>query len=111
MRLCVGMTFEELRKKAKRIDSIDMIVGPVAAMMVWSGNEGLQALGVGLDIAELALLKLPYIKEYLSTTKDYQSLWYWVPKELAANLTGIGSLMDITPAYRLRTDYFLNTQE
>lgn len=99
---------QQLSKKAKRLDCIDAILGPFSSFCYMSGSDFLFSVGVATSVAEIALLKIPFMINYISKTKDYTSLLYVGPKELVANCTIAGGFLDIVPAYALRVDYMLN---
>ncbi len=96
-----------LRKKARTLDTIDAIVGPATTLCYYSGSSFLQNAAVATSIAEVALLKLPFMMDYVRQTNDYKALMFWIPKEIFANFTPNGGIMDIAPTYMLRTNYIV----
>lgn len=101
---------KKLSKRAGRLDFIDAFTGPISSLCFYSGSEYLFNFGVALSIAEVALIKIPYMISYISKTKDYSSLLFLAPKEAAANFTMMGGFLDIVPAYKLRVDYVLRNK-
>lgn len=99
---------KELLARAKRLDTIDAIVGPVAALCMWSGSELLYDVGVAANIVELAALKLPFVIDYVSQTKDKKASLYWGLKQAVATTSPMGSLIDLIPSYTMRTGYILS---
>ncbi len=99
---------QKLSKKAKRLDCIDAVLGPFSSFCYMSGSDFLFSVGVATSIAEIALLKIPFMTQYISKTKDYTSLLYLGPKEIIANCSIAGGFLDIVPAYALRVEYILN---
>lgn len=97
-----------LAKQAGKIDTLDAIIGTTAALCIWSGSDFLYDVGVTANLIELATLKLPFIAKYVSQTKDTKAALYWGVKEIVTNTSPLGSLMDIIPAYKMRTDYMLS---
>jgi hypothetical protein len=94
-----------LSKKAKTIDTLDAIVGVTSAFCMWSGSETLYTTAVALNLIELSVVKLPFVLSYVQQTQDCKALLYWAPKEVLANTSPLGSLLDIVPAYYMRTEY------
>ncbi|MFP4523349.1 MAG: hypothetical protein ACLFNM_02260 [Candidatus Woesearchaeota archaeon] len=99
---------QRLCKKAKRLDCIDAVLGPFSSLCYMSGSDFLFSVGVATSIAELTFLKIPFMINYISKTKDYASLVYLGPKEIVANCSIAGGFLDIVPAYALRVNYALN---
>lgn len=93
---------------AKVIDSVDCVTGPLGSLCYYSGDEHLAFLGLAVNIAELALLKIPFMLTYVAKTGDLTSLLYWVPKEIFANVSKPGGFLDIVPTYLMRTEYVLS---
>ena len=98
---------KKLSRRATWVDLIDSVTGPLSSMFYYSGSEYLFQLGVGISIAEIALVKLPFMYSYIKKTGDYKSLIFLGPKEALANMNQLSGFLDIIPAYKLRVDYFL----
>lgn len=98
---------DSLYKNAKHIDNIDRIIGPLATLCYFSGSDYLQTAGNILSGIELISLKLPFILDYLSSTKDTKSLAYWIPKEIISNSYPYTDFIDIAPIYKYRSKYKL----
>lgn len=106
--LMVFMALEKLLVNyAKTLDTVDCFTGPFGALCRHTHDPTLSTLGLVVNMAELALLKIPFTALYLSRTGDVTSLFYWAPKELFANLTVPGGFLDVIPAYAMRTQYIL----
>ena len=99
-------TLNPTQKYANLVDKIDRITGPLSYLLISSGSENLENLGYALSISELLFLKLPFTISYLSKTKDFKALLYWIPKEIVSNANPINSLLDIFPAYKWRAESF-----
>ncbi len=97
-----------LIKGSTRIDWIDGFLGPATALMYLSGSEELQTIGYILSVAELAILKAPFVLKYIAKSNDYLSLVYWIPKEIFANMNPVGGFLDIIPTYISRVAYFVD---
>ena len=100
--------YDSLVKQAKRIDTIDAFTGPLTTALYYSGSSSLQSLGLVISVAEVALLKTPFILSYIAKTKDYTSLLHWVPKEIVSNAFQAGGFLDIVPTYLMRVQYMKN---
>lgn len=98
----------DLLSQARRLDTLDAIVGPTAAACMWSGSEFLSYVGIGLNAAELVFAKIPFMAKYVAQTNDFKALQYWIPKELVANSSPLTSMVDVVPAYMMRVDYVLS---
>ena len=92
-------------KYATFVDIFDAISGPLSLLLYSSGSEYLSSVANVLNFVELGLVKAPFIVSYLSKTKDFGSLLYWAPKEIASNYIPFCSLIDVVPAYHARIKY------
>ncbi|MGE0793235.1 MAG: hypothetical protein AB7V77_03605 [Candidatus Woesearchaeota archaeon] len=101
---------KSIKKYASLVDTIDLMTGPLSFALIATGSKNLSAIGAFISTTELLLLKAPFVLSYLSKTKDYNSLIYWVPKELISNYIPVNGLIDIFPAYRWRCNYFLSNE-
>lgn len=95
-----------LLKAATFVDFFDGISGPLCYLAHLSANPYFTEFSNDLSFVELALIKAPFMIYYLSKTKDFTSLLYWLPKEFVSNYVPIGSLIDIVPAYIGRVKAF-----
>lgn len=84
---------------ARSIDRIDRILGPIESVLQFYGSPPMQVAGTILEIAELGLLKIPFIIKYLRQTKDYDALYSWLPREIFAISVPFGDFIDISKAY------------
>ena len=91
---------------ASLVDKIDLVTGPLSFALIASGSKNLESIGYTLSFTEIALIKAPFALHYLSKTKDFGSLLYWVPKEIVSNYAPINAVIDIFPAYKWRCESF-----
>lgn len=92
-------------KYATFVDVFDAVSGPLCLALYSSGSEYLTNVANVLNFIEIGVVKAPFVLSYLSKTKDFGSLIYWAPKEIASNFIPLCSLIDIVPAYRARIKY------
>ncbi|PIN81474.1 hypothetical protein COV13_01075 [Candidatus Woesearchaeota archaeon CG10_big_fil_rev_8_21_14_0_10_32_9] len=97
---------------AKKIDDIDMFLGPFTSALKLSGSEHLQSVGWWLDVGELSL-KTFFAGIYVIESRNYSSLLDWVPREIIATLIPYGGLLDISRSYErvVREDYHKRVDE
>ncbi|MGM5481779.1 MAG: hypothetical protein ACQESE_05220 [Nanobdellota archaeon] len=104
----ISKTSDPLLRHSRLVDNLDCFLGPIAAACYLSGSEYLQTAGTILSTVELIGLKLPFVARYLSETKDYKSLIFWLPKEIISNSYPMADVIDIAPVYYSRTKYKVN---
>lgn len=88
---------------ARGVDTIDRIVGPLGCVLQLYGSPLWQGVGLGLSLAELGLVKLPFMYAYQKKMDDFSGLYGWGVKESLANGFAIGGLIDIVHSYTYRT--------
>ncbi|MFP4118798.1 MAG: hypothetical protein ACLFTH_01975 [Candidatus Woesearchaeota archaeon] len=98
---------DPLIRQSRMVDKIDRILGPLAAACYFSGSDYLQTAGAIMNTVEIVGLKLPFIAQYLTSTRDYRSLLFWLPKEIISNSYPLGNIADIVPIYHNRTRHKL----
>lgn len=108
-RLTTGQD-RRLLKTARFIDKVDRVLGPLESTLQVYGGDFWCGVGVALEVAELAFLKVPFAIKYLRRTKDYDALYSWLPKEIFASVVPYGDFIDLTTAYYNRTRNFYESQ-
>ena len=96
----------QLLRKARAIDRVDRFLGPLESTLQVYGSPFWAGVGVALEVAELAFMKIPFAYSYLKKTKDYDALYSWLPKEIFATMVPYGDFIDLTSAYHNRVQKF-----
>ncbi|MBN1274771.1 hypothetical protein JXA12_00555 [Candidatus Woesearchaeota archaeon] len=96
-----------LLRHARTIDLVDRVLGPAGSLLELYGSPLWQGVGIGIGIAELALLKMPFMYRYYRQTKDFDAFYFWVPKEVFATGVPFGGFIDIMHTYSSRTHTIL----
>jgi len=98
--------FKDRMIVAKKIDNLDMFLGPFTSALKLSGSEHLQSIGLWLDVGELTF-KAFFASIYVIDSRNYSALLEWIPREIIATLIPYGGLLDISRSYEkvVREDY------
>lgn len=93
------MSNKTILERAKNVDRLDRIMGPLEVALYYSNSDVLISMGAILSTAEIAFSKVPFMINYIRETKDYMALATILPKEIVANMFKIGGIIDIFPTY------------
>ena len=77
------------------INKVGTISSPLNYILTNSGNLLLKKASYIFSISELVFLKLPFIITYLSKTRDFDVLWYWISKEILTTTISLFGLLDL----------------
>ena len=92
---------------ARKIDDIDMYLGPFSEMMRFSSSSFLNEAATYFDAFQYAVLKVPFISLYIAKTRDFSALLDWVPKEMFALSLPGGNFIHIMRNYeRITNEYY-----
>ncbi|MCC7574219.1 hypothetical protein KO361_01370 [Candidatus Woesearchaeota archaeon] len=87
-----------LLKYSRTVDNIDMFLGPISEIAKISDSETIKTTGLAIALIK-GIIKLPFVTMYLKRTKDYASLYDWIPKEIFSYVVPMGSFIDILRSY------------
>lgn len=87
-----------LLKYSKIVDSVDMFLGPISEIAVFSDADLLKTMGFASEIIK-GIVKVPFVSLYLARTKHFSALYDWGPKEIFSYAVPFGGLIDILRSY------------
>ena len=104
--------FNDRMNVAKKIDNLDMVLGPFTSALKLSSSEHLQSIGWWLDVGELSF-KAVFASIYVLDSRNYSALLDWIPREIIATLIPYGGLLDVARSYErvVKEDYHKRVED